>query len=166
MYTPLPAPFKADFESKLRLPQHTKFKHKPQPLLLCLGVRNRFQLFFSPLVLQTPLEISWGRNFSIFWSRGFGHLRSYGNLLAWVLPFCSTLFLLFPSDHHESMLSGLGKLFPSVCAFCLINKLFSQNFQFFMNFGNFALFFILHVCLQHRLVLRYLAFSVKILSCW
>ena len=138
-----------------------KFKRKPQPLLFYLRALKRFHLLFSPLVLQSPLEIKWGRNFSNFWSRGFGLLGPYEKLFVGPFPFCFTNFFLFPRGHPQLILSGLRKHFPSGCAFCLLIKLFSQNFQFFMNFENFGLFFILHVCPQHQLVLRNLVFLPK-----
>ena len=146
--------------------EQAKFKRKPKPLLFYLRALKRFHLPFFPLVLQYPLEIRWERNFSISWSRGFGLVGPYENLFVGPFPFCCTLFHSFASGHHQLILLGLGKLFPSLCAFCLFIKLFSQNLNFFMKFGNCALFFILHVCRQRPLVLRNLVFCVKILSCW
>ena len=111
--------------------EQAKFKRKTKPLLFYLRALKRFHLPFFPLVLQYPLEIRWERNFSISWSRGFGLVGPYENLFVGPFPFCCTLFSSFSSGHHQLIFLGLGKLFPSLCAFCLFLKLFSQIFNVF-----------------------------------
>ncbi len=136
---------KVDFKSKPCFSQQVKFKHQPQPLSLYLRAKKSDHLLFSPLVLQPPLEIRWGRNFSNSWSWGFGLMRPYENLFVGPFPFC-----LKPPFcvklHHQSRLSYLNKHFPRGCAFCLIIKLFCQTFYFFMNFEYFFSFCMFPTC--------------------
>ena len=122
---------KSIFKTNHNLFEPPKFKRKPQQLRLYLRAQKRFQVLFSPLVLQSPVEIRLGRNFCISWSRGFGVVSSCENLFVGSFPLCLTLFRLFSRDHHQSMMLDLGKIFPSVCAFCLFIQFFSSKFWIF-----------------------------------
>ena len=124
---------KVDFTNRPCLSPQAKFKHQPKPLSLYLRAKKvfsgpRFSSFFPH-----PLKTRSGRNFCISWSWGFGPLRHYENFLVGALPFCFTLFFLHPSAHHGLRKSYLSKHFLSVCAFCLLIKVFPATFYFLMN---------------------------------
>ena len=75
-----------DFKSKPCCLHQANLRHKPQPLLLSLRAqKNSFNIFFFALFTQPP-KMSWGRNFCISWSRGFGLMKSYGNLFVGPFP--------------------------------------------------------------------------------
>ena len=79
---------KVDFEVIPVFSLQETFKHKPQPLCFCLRAKKLGQPPFLQLVLHNPLEIRWGRNFSISWSWGFRLMRPYENLFVGPFPFC------------------------------------------------------------------------------
>ena len=80
---------KQDTGSKACFWQKGRCKRKPESLPFYLGAKELHQPLFFPLVLQNPLEVRWGRNFSISWSWRSGPLRPYENFE--VGPFSSFL---------------------------------------------------------------------------
>ena len=154
-----------DFTSKPCFSLKAMDQHKPQPLLFCLRTKKLETASFSAFGFPKPWQKGLGRNFSIFWSWGFGLLVLYEKFLLGPVPLCLRLFCLQIDHHPQSILSDLIKHFPSPCAYCPFIKLVSQNFDFFWNFEYFALFFILHVWFLCLFVLRNLVLCLKILSC-
>ena len=72
----------------------------------------------------------------------------------WPFSFLTQTSIFCQIAHHQSLLSYLNKHFPRGCAFCLLLKLCAENFDFFINFESFSLFFILHAFRQDSMVLR------------
>ena len=85
---------------------------------------------FFPLWRPGAEKRSWGRNFCIFWSRGFRHMWSYENLFLWPVSFWFTLFFPFEIVHLQSIFLCLSKHFPGDCAFWLFINFFLKIFIF------------------------------------
>ena len=61
----------------------------------CSGFRlKKSSPVFFPSGDRAQKKRSWGRNFCIFWSRGFRDIWSHENLFLWPVSFWFTLFLL------------------------------------------------------------------------
>ena len=121
---------------------------------------------FSPLVLQPPWEIRWGRNFFYLWIQDFWTSKIKWNVFCWNLLFVLQTFFSFHVDQHECKLSRLSW----VCASCLLIKLFSQKFYFFIKVEKKSFFFHFACMLPEPARFEnscaFLLFCVKILRFW